>query len=89
MLPLYRPPSKYTGELFGVEYLFRQSGIVLNTQGDELDKQIDEGFEDIDDTEDLDYTALDPEDHHTAACLVESDSEEDETEVYIQECIIL
>ena len=84
MLPLYRPPLKYTGELFGVEYLFRQSGIVINTQGEELDQQIDEGFEDIDDREDLSYTvAPDPEDYNTqtAACLLESDSEEDETEV--------
>ena len=51
------------GELFGVDYLFQQSGIVLNTQGEELDKQIDEGFEDIDDREDLNYSTLhDPED---------------------------
>lgn len=70
--------------MFGVEYLFRQSGIVLNTQGEELDKQIDEGFEDIDDQEDLNYSTLhDPEDDSTVACPVEeSDSdEEDETEV--------
>jgi hypothetical protein len=81
MLPLYQPPSKYTGEIFGVEYLFRQSGIVLNTQGEELDKQIDEGFEDIDDHEDFVYTAPpDTEDNNTAACLLESDSGEDETE---------
>jgi hypothetical protein len=78
---LYQPPSKYTGELFGVEYLFQQSGIVLNTQGEELDKQIDEGFVDIDDHEDLIYTAPpDTEDNNTAACLLESDSGEDETE---------
>ena len=84
MLPLYQPPSKYTGEIFGVEYLFRQSGIVLNTQGEELDKQIDEGFEDIDDHEDFVYTAPpDTEDNNTAACLLESDSGEDETEVRI------
>ena len=84
MLPLYQLPSKYTGEIFGVEYLFRQSGIVLNTRGEELDKQIDEGFEDIDDHEDLVYTAPpDTEDNNTAACLLESDSGEDETEVRI------
>ena len=78
MLPLYQPPSKYTGELFGVEYLFRQSGIVLNTQGEELDRQIDEGFVDVDDREDLIYAALpDSEEYNTAACPSESDSEED------------
>lgn len=80
IFPLYRPPSKYTGELFGVEYLFWQSGIVLKTQGEELDKRIDEGFEDIDDWEDLNYSTL--HDHSTVACPVEeSDSDEDETEV--------
>jgi hypothetical protein len=79
-------PSIHRGTIFDVHYLFRQSGIVLTTQGEELDKQIDEGFEEIDDQDDLDYTALDPEDYNTAACPVEeSDSdEEEETEVGIQ-----
>ena len=52
-------------------YLF----IVLNIQGEELDQQIDEGFEDVDDREELDY--IRPEDHQAAASLVESDSEEE------------
>ena len=79
MFPLYRPPSKYTGELFGVEYLFRQSGIVLNMQGEELDKQIDEGFEEIDIQDDLIYAApLDPEEHDTAACPMDDSDEETE-----------
>lgn len=58
----------------------------MNTQGEEVDKQIDEGFQDIDDCEDLNYTpAPDIEDHNTVACPVdESESdEEDETEVYV------
>ena len=58
MLPLFQPPSKYTGELFGVEYLFNQSGDVLTTHGEELDREIDERFEDVtDDREDLEYSA--------------------------------
>ena len=64
-------------ELFGVEY-HRQSGTVLNTKGEELDHQIDEGFEDIDDQEYLIYTAVpDPEDSNTAACPLESESDEE------------
>ncbi len=38
VIPLYRPPAAYTGELLGVEYLYHQSG------EDELVGQIDEGF---------------------------------------------
>ena len=47
-----------------------------------LEKQIDEGFEDIDDSISLlDAPLSDPEHHNTAACLTDSDSEEEETEV--------
>lgn len=83
---MYQPQSKYTRELFGVEYLFRQLGIVLNMQGEELNKQIDEGFEDVKNGEDIDGTAVSDHDHHgTAVCLLEeSDCDEKETkEVYL------
>ena len=43
-LPHFRPPPQYTGELFGVAYLYDQSGGRLLP--DDLDKAIDEGFED-------------------------------------------
>ena len=36
--------SEYTGELFGVEYLYSQSGYTLSPKEEELDKEIDEGF---------------------------------------------
>lgn len=49
LLPLYRPPSQYTGEAFGVEYLYRQSGTVFKPR--DLDKEIDEGFEDLEEAE--------------------------------------
>ena len=39
--------SEYTGELFGVEYLYSQSGYALSPKEDELDKEIDEGFGDV------------------------------------------
>ena len=36
-----------TGENFGVEYLYRQSGLELLTDPDDLSRDIDEGFEDF------------------------------------------
>ena len=39
--------SEYTSELFGVEYLYSQSGYTLSPKEEELDKEIDEGFGDI------------------------------------------
>ena len=47
IFPLYRPPHKYTGEFFGVEYLYHQSCLSLLKK--DLDTEIDEGFGDIDD----------------------------------------
>ena len=37
-------PSKYTGELVGVEYLYQQSWGTFATKSEDLDKEIDEGF---------------------------------------------
>jgi len=46
--PLYHPPSTYTGELFGIEYLYFESGKtvqeVLSVDG--IDVKIEEGMED-------------------------------------------
>lgn len=39
--------SEYTGELFGAEYLYSQTGYALSPKGEELDKEIDEGFDDM------------------------------------------
>ena len=41
----YRPPSVYTGELVGVAYLLQQTGERLPSDDDQLDQQIDAGFE--------------------------------------------
>ena len=48
MFPLYQPPSKYTWELFGVEYLYKQSNLAFAPTKD-LDSEIDKGFEDVTD----------------------------------------
>ena len=49
MFPNYRPPSQFTGELFGVCYLYNQTGRSFTaTDGNQLDTEIDEGFGDVD-----------------------------------------
>ena len=45
VFPHHQSPSAYTGELFGVEYLFNQSGGSFSPTKDEVDNQIDEGFD--------------------------------------------
>ncbi len=46
--PLYNPPPVYTGEVLGVAYLYSQSGLSFSPKDDDLDKEIDEGFNDSD-----------------------------------------
>ena len=45
IFPHFQLPMEYTGELFGVEYLYNQTGTELAT--DNLDDRIDEGFVDV------------------------------------------
>lgn len=49
-LPYHQPPVEYTGEKFGVEYLYHQSGIQLSLPSkqdeQEEDDMIDEGIGD-------------------------------------------
>ena len=80
MFPLYQPPAQYTWELFGVEYLYVQSGLRLCPRED-LDREIDEGFEDveIDDTVQPLITDQMPEDPITVTTdLTDSGSEDEE-----------
>ena len=77
MLPLYRPPSIYTGEAFGVEYLYQQSGKVFKP-GD-LDKEIDEGFGDMDEADEFSLR-LDVSDDPTIAVAPPSDGDNEETD---------
>lgn len=70
-------PSKYTGELVGVEYLYHQSGGTFATKSEDLDKEIDEGFGDIDDqSPDLTPVSTDPEMATVTLPSEESDVEE-------------
>ena len=49
-LPYHQPPAQYTGEKFGVEYLYQQSGVQLSlpSKQDEQEEEdmIDEGIGD-------------------------------------------
>ena len=48
VLPNFQPSAVYTGELFGVEYLYAQMGATFMPASEEdLVTQIDEGFGDI------------------------------------------
>ena len=83
ILPSYQPPAQYTGELFGVEYLYRQSGMPLITKDLDIAAKIDEGFEDYKDDDDnfLEQSQIhaeDGEDIFTVAPPSQSDSESDE-----------
>lgn len=83
----FQPSNEYTGKLFGVEYLYSQSGATLVPSSDEdFLTEIDEGFGDID--EEL----ADPEvnsDDVTVALPPDSDSEEDRGECLINKIKIL
>ena len=47
LLPYCEPPAKYTGELFGVQYLYQQSLPQLSLKDDEGDENdLDEGLGD-------------------------------------------
>ena len=61
----HQPSAKYTGEAFGILYLYRQSGWSLICKDEDLDQLIDEGSEDF--TEEDNSTATDPSgvDTHT------------------------
>ena len=51
IFPLYTPPPQYTGESFGVEYLYQQSGMMFKPR--DVDREIDEGFEGFQDEEEI------------------------------------
>ena len=48
MFPEYRAPSPYSGELFGVEYLYHQTeNEFTKMESGQSEKEIDEGFDDV------------------------------------------
>ena len=83
-MPYYRPPSVYTGEFLGVEYLFHQIGESFQPKDDdELVGQIDEGFEDDSDGYSNPIAPFFSEDLATFALPSEEESETDEVRVHV------
>ena len=62
-------------ELFGVEYLYAQSGLKFNTDESGLDDQIDEGFDDFVEDAPIDHLVDSVQDYLTVATPAESDTE--------------
>ena len=71
--PNYRPPAVYTGELFGVEYLYNEMGAKIEIT--DVDKEIEEGM-DGEDNADTDNTACSEEDYNSEVQLVCSEMQE-------------
>ena len=79
----YQPPSKYTGEQFGVRYLYHQTGRSFTSTGDQLDVQIDEGFADVDQPA-VTAPVVDQDEHLiTVAPPVDPESEKEEEVLYM------
>ena len=86
VFPHHQPPSAYTGELFGVEYLFDQSGGSFCPTEDEVDNLIDEGF----DEEEVASEHVDCDEEFAATLPVnpESDEGEEVCITYVQEHVL-
>lgn len=74
VFPHHQPPSAYTGELFGVEYLFSQSGQPFCCTKDKVDSLIDEGFDD----EEVATEHVNCDDDFTATLLIDRESDDQE-----------
>ena len=79
----YQPLSKYTGEQFGVRYLYHQTGRSFTSTGDQLDAQIDKGFADVDDVDQPAVTTpvVDQDEHLITVAPPEDPESEKEEEV--------
>lgn len=82
VFPHYRPLPKYTGELFGVEYLFAQTGMTFKPDVD-IEQEIDEGFGDSD-QELIGGFDLDLADAEDATVAVPMDDSASEDEVSLE-----
>ena len=71
----YQPPSQYTGELFGVQYLYEQTGWSFNATEDQLDSQIDEIFADVDNLDEPVVAPIIDHDEHPTTMAPPVDSE--------------
>ena len=76
----YQPPLSYTGEQFGVQYLYHQTGRSFTSTGDQLDVQIDEGFADVDN---MDQPSLVDQDENLIIVAPPNDPESDEEVMYM------
>ena len=74
MFPNAQSPAEHTKELFGVEYLYAQSGMNLSPTIEDFDD--DEGFEELEDEPIMPITSHD--DTLTISHVSQSDSEEEE-----------
>ena len=81
MLANFQSPSKYTGEAFGVLYLYRQSGRSLICKEEDLDQLIDEGFEDFSEEDDNSATDFSGVDTHALVPPFSDSESNDEEEV--------
>ena len=77
VLPMYQAPSKYTGELFGAEYLYAQSGQELNP---DLDEEVDKGLDGVEDEGFEDGTIASLEEEESMTMAPPSDKEDSDEE---------
>ena len=83
--PKYTSPNVYTEELFGVEYLYDQAGLQLISSEDNLDREIDEGFEDVEDELTTGSIPILEEDSEYLSVYPPEESEEEEEEETAEE----
>ena len=75
----------YTEELFGVEYLYDQAGLQLISSEDNLDREIYEGFEDVEDELTTGSIPILEEDSEYLSVYPPEESEEEEEEETAEE----
>ena len=80
MFPNFQPPAKYTGEAFGILYLYRQSGRSLICKDEDLDQLIDEGFEDFTEEDSNSTTTVAPSGVDATLVPPSSDTESNDEE---------
>ena len=82
MFPINKPPAVHTKELFGVEYLYSQTGTcsTFSPKDDDFEEQDDEGFEegDVEAFQSAEETSVMTKPH--------SGSEDESEEVYTSIC---
>ncbi len=79
LVPEYRPPCSYTGEHFGVEYLFKQSGQQFRP---DVEKDVEQGMDGVLDDEDETYEPSEV-DETLAPPSDEANTSEDEVNIII------